>query len=313
MSKKRNFIYGAAAALGAAATAYVVTKYQRQKHTALGELNAGSQIIDTPLGPIEYDTVGHGSAVLMVHGGGGGYDQGLLFSYPRWGFQFIAPSRPGYLRTPIDSGPSFEEQADLFAALLDEIGIDKVCVLGMSAGGPSSIQFALRHPDRCWGLVLYAAFNAPITDLPANAEMIRNLLPYGDFPIWAIINSPFAVEAALGEPTKSQVGADPEKLAFFKAMLKTIYPMSVRSQGMFNDMMQGKDLQDMPLEEIKTPTLVMHGDSDKMVPYEQGLASAERIPNAEMVTFENGDHLAFITHLETSKPALQTFLEKHKG
>ncbi len=92
MSKKRNFIYGVAAALGAATTAYIVTKYQRQKHTALDELKAGSQVIDTPLGPIEYDTAGHGPAVLALHGGGGGYDQSLLFSYPRWGFQFIAVS-----------------------------------------------------------------------------------------------------------------------------------------------------------------------------------------------------------------------------
>lgn len=312
MSKKRNFIYGVAAALGAATTAYIVTKYQREKQTALDELKAGSQIIDTPLGPIEYDTAGHGPAVLTLHGGGGGYDQSLLFSYPRWGFQFIAVSRPGYLRTPIESGPSFEEQADLYAAMLDEMGIDKVCVYGMSAGGPSAIQFALRHPKRCWGLVLLSAINAPLPDLPSNVELIRKLAPYGDFPIWAIINSPFALDG-MGEPTKSQVSSDPEKTAFIKAMMKTIYPMSVRNEGLFNDLHKIQALENLPLEDIKTPTLVMHGDSDKVVPYTQGVSSAERIPGAELVTLENGDHLAFITHLETSKSSLQAFLEKHSS
>ena len=67
------------------------------------------------------------------------------------------------------------------------------------------------------------------------------------------------------------------------------------------------------MEEINAPTLVMHGNVDTVVPYEQGVISAERIPGAEFVTLENGDHLAFISLLETSKPTLQAFLEKHGG
>jgi len=43
---------------------------------------------------------------------------------------------------------SFAAQADAFADLLDEMNIGKVTAVGISAGGPSTLQFALRYPDR---------------------------------------------------------------------------------------------------------------------------------------------------------------------
>jgi pimeloyl-ACP methyl ester carboxylesterase len=52
-------------------------------------------------------------------------------------------------------------QADAFVQLLDHLGIDKVVVVGISAGAWSSLQFAVRHPDRCRALVLPLA--VPLT------------------------------------------------------------------------------------------------------------------------------------------------------
>ncbi len=60
--------------------------------------------------------------VLSVHGTPGGYDQRLGMD----GFRILAPSRPGYLRTPIDAGRTPREQADVYAALLDALSIDEV-------------------------------------------------------------------------------------------------------------------------------------------------------------------------------------------
>ena len=72
-------------------------------------------------------------------------------------YRFIAVSRPGYLRTPAEVGKTPEEQADAFAALLDALKVDKAIMTGISAGGPPSMQFALRHPDRCAALLLVSA------------------------------------------------------------------------------------------------------------------------------------------------------------
>ena len=97
-----------------------------------------------------------GAPLLVVHGAGGGFDQGLEFagSLPRRGFRVIAMSRFGYLRTPLPDDASPIAQADAHACLLDALGIERTAIMGGSAGAPSAMQFAIRHPDRCNALVL---------------------------------------------------------------------------------------------------------------------------------------------------------------
>ena len=81
-------------------------------------LRENSQLVATTLGPIEYGVAGEGAPVLFIHGTPGGYDQGLaaadMFIGP--GYTILSPSRPGYLRTPLSSGASLEDQADLMVA-----------------------------------------------------------------------------------------------------------------------------------------------------------------------------------------------------
>src|SRR5919206_558169 len=119
-------------------------------------LVAGSQVIQTARGPVEYATRGEGPPVLLVNATAGGYDQALLLGemFVGDGFRQIAPSRPGYLRTPQAADPTAAGQADVLAALLDALGVRRAAVVGMSAGGPVAMQFALRHPERTSALVL---------------------------------------------------------------------------------------------------------------------------------------------------------------
>lgn len=107
----------------------------------------------SPYGNIEYTQGGSGSPVLVIHGNGGGYDQGELLAeaMPGDGFHWIAPSRFGYL------GSTFDDQADAYAYLLDKLGIDKVAVLTLSHGGPSARLFPALHPGRVSSLTLLSA------------------------------------------------------------------------------------------------------------------------------------------------------------
>jgi len=91
----------------------------------------------------------------MIHGTGGGFDQGLHFAQRLAvaGWQVIAPSRFGYLGKPFPADTSSEAQADAFADLLDAMRIERLPVLGGSASALSALQFALRHPRRCSALV----------------------------------------------------------------------------------------------------------------------------------------------------------------
>ena len=125
-------------------------------------LETGSQIAATARGPIEYAIAGQGVPILRIHGSPGGYDHSIIGAQARpqdiAGFQVIAVSRPGYLRTPLSSGATPAEQADLYAALLDEMGIERVFVHGISGGGPSALHFAAKYPQRTIGLVLVVPF-----------------------------------------------------------------------------------------------------------------------------------------------------------
>jgi len=120
-----------------------------------GQLLSESDVVSTEeFGDIEYAVQGEGLPVLLAHGAGGGYDQGLLIgeNYVGDGHLLIAPSRFGYLRSSIpeeDGSPA--AQADAYAALLDTLGVERVGVVTFSDGGPSALQFALRHPERCAG------------------------------------------------------------------------------------------------------------------------------------------------------------------
>src|ERR687897_3101469 len=103
-------------------------------------LLSGSDIVTTEeFGEIEYAVQGRGLPVLVVHGAGGGYDQGLFIGehYVGGGHRFIAPSRFGYVPSSMPENGSPATQADAYAALLDSLGVEQVGVVAFSDGGPS--------------------------------------------------------------------------------------------------------------------------------------------------------------------------------
>jgi len=96
--------------LGIAAAAGGYLRFRREMKEACRRIEQGGTIIETTAGPIEFAREGEGEPVLMIHGAGGGYDQGLLIArdFVEAGHDVIAPSRFGYLRTPVseDSSPA---------------------------------------------------------------------------------------------------------------------------------------------------------------------------------------------------------------
>jgi len=109
-------------------------------------------------GPVEYDEAGTGVPVLVLHGTPGGSDQGLAAARALdLDARVIAPSRPGYLGTPVTTGRSPAEQADAMVRLLDALDVEDAVVLGTSGGGMAAVELAGRHPARVRGLVLWSA------------------------------------------------------------------------------------------------------------------------------------------------------------
>ncbi len=311
MNKVGRFAIRAIAALGAVAYA----RYRAEMSALNARLNAGSTIAQTAHGPIEYASVGEGPAVLVLHGIGGGYDQGLLVTRLNKDnpFRLLSVSRPGYLRTPLTTGTTPEEQADAYAALLDTLGIYRVAIVGISAGGPSALQFALRHPDRCWALISVSGVSGKISAHLSRLESLVAALLNSDFSLWllGVAARPMLFTlSGIGKQMQSDLAHDPAKMEVIVSIIQPL-PISKRKAGFDNDLRQFADLSTYDLAHITAPTMVLHGTADGVVPISHSEFIARSIPHTEMVKIEGGGHLCVVTHKEQALPALLGFLREH--
>lgn len=121
-----------------------------------------AKICKTKMGEIEYVFEGKGPTILFVHGGHascyGNFKQNMMIKNS---FSVLISTRPGYGNTPKESGKTAKETACLFRELLKELQIDKVFVVGISAGGPVALEFAKLFPDVVQKLVLESAVVKP--------------------------------------------------------------------------------------------------------------------------------------------------------
>jgi pimeloyl-ACP methyl ester carboxylesterase len=281
------------------------------KHDLKQELRAGSKIIKTTKGRIEWSLSGdRGSFVAGIHGGPGGYDQ-IAALYPAMldkGFRILSWSRPGYLRTPLKVGKTFGEQADALAALMDALKIEKLAVIAFSAGGPVSLEFALRYPERLSALILESAVSRRYVINPENVEehLLYSRLMFNDPVVWIfnllakhrsenILKSVIEIESTLDEKQVemivSHIMNNPKKERILIGLIKSMSPASLRRAGLENDLKQLERLEDLQLERITTPTLIIHGIHDADVPFAHAEFAAKSIPKAELLSIEDGFHI----------------------
>ena len=316
---RRNAVFAAAVALGStAAGAAILGVYRRDIATIRAAVEAGGIRVATECGVIEYAREGSGPPVLVIHGAGGGYDQGLMLGREMLGsgFDVIAPSRFGYLGTPVPSDSSPSAQADAHAALLHQLRIFRsVTVVGVSAGAPSAIELALRHPDRVSALILAVprAYAPGLPEVSAPAEsraMMRMVMAGADFAFWAA--SRFArrsVVRFLGVPPKVEAKAAPEDRERVTQVIRGILPLSKRIAGLEAD--ASAQIRGWPLERIKVPTLVISAMDDLYGTLPAAGYTAEQIPNAELMVLPSGGHL-MVGRGDEVREAIGTFLRKHQ-
>jgi len=287
------------------------TRYQRDIDRAFARISTGSQLVQTRCGPIEYAMAGEGPPVLIVHGAGGGFDQGMDFGEPliRQGFRVIAMSRFGYLRTPLSSDASSVAQADAHACLLDALHIRRVAVAGASAGAPSSMQFALRYPERTSALILLvpAAYvprpdNAPPLHTPPGTRFLFDTALRSDFLFW--VASKFAretvIRAILATPPSVVKNADADEQARVQKMMAHILPISPRRRGLLNDASVTASLPRYALEKITAPTLVISVADDLFGTFDGARYTAAHIPHARFIGYASGGHLWVGHHNEVA-------------
>lgn len=108
---------------------------------------------------IEYSITGKaGAPVLVMHGGHSScYEEFGYDSLVENGFEIITPSRAGYGETSKEIGESLSKVCEYYLELLNHLGIEKIHLLAVSAGGPSGLYFASHYSERVKTLTLQSA------------------------------------------------------------------------------------------------------------------------------------------------------------
>lgn len=293
----RHWIRTAAiAGLGGAGLAWL--RFRREMSEARARLDAGSTVAETALGPIEYGREGEGEPALVIHGAGGGYDQGLAIGRDTLGFGYdlIAPSRFGYLRTPLRRDLTPAAQAEAHAALLDELNVDRALVVAASAGAPSAIELALRHPGRIKALILlvprtYDPEAVVRVEPTFSSQAVLRLIEVGsDFAFWLAIRvARRAVVRFLGVPPEVEARAAPTERERVTALMHGILPLSRRIAGIEAE--DAFEMKPWPLQRICAPTLIVTAGDDLFRTLPGARLTAEGIPGAELEVLPGGGHL----------------------
>jgi poly(3-hydroxyalkanoate) depolymerase len=186
--------------------------------------------------------------------------------------------------------------ARLGARLLDQLGYDQVDVLGVSWGGAIAQQFAFQHSKRCRRLVLAATSPGHLMVPGKLTVLLKMATPrrYNDLDY---------MKRIAGNIYGGALRSSPELVS---KHLRHVRWSS--DYGYYLQLIAGFGWSSLPwLRSLAQPTLVMAGTDDPIVPLANGRILAKLIPNARMVTIDDG-HLFLITNARQSANLVSEFL-----
>lgn len=289
------------------------------------------QLVKLSMGNMEYATYGEGKPILIIHGGGGGYDQAVLLfkRYIPNGYQMICPSRPGYLGTPISAGQTAEEQADALASLLDYLNIPSAVIVAISAGGLSLYPFAIRYPQKTKAIIAIDAVAGEYL-MPEQSGKLAQALFMTDFGLWMTKKSmiyfpktviknliklegyldPIHLEARVKEIVNCQ-----EHLELIAELMYSLADYKKRKIGTMNDMAVGAKTSWYDFAKISCPALIVHGTHDADVKFYNGVFAYEGLASKEKEHFwiEYGTHFGFFFahQAPAAQQKFREFIIKH--
>jgi pimeloyl-ACP methyl ester carboxylesterase len=286
-----------------------------------------SALVNTAMGPVEYAVAGSGDPILYFHGSGAAND--LIFCVEgallRDGFRLVVPNRPGYGNTPLSSGRSSSECADLAAALLEELDIRSAVVMGCSGGGLFAARFAERHPTKTLCLVLQCAQTHRWDGPSWLPEHSRWTYPFLGRPVWRrLLLAAYRWKLKFAQPLWllqlesgrriDEARGNHAALELSQITLDFWKECQKRSDGFRNDfeILLGEDLL-LP-GTVKCPTLVIHDSLDPMAPARHRDWTIECIPHAERCDVHALGHLIWIgAGTEAMYRQRVEFLRRHAG
>jgi len=275
-----------------------------------------SKLAHTKHGLIEYRSVGQGPVVLVLNGGHTNCHSPLGHEafFREQSYQLIIPSRPGYGRTPSSTGKTAEAFADALVSLLDDLQLEQVIVLGISAAGPTALQLAGRHPERVSKVILQNA----ATDGRYASGIIRLgtyvlFNPLLERWVWAAFRGfgRVAPQTAL----KSMMGS--LTCLPIKQVLATMSPVQQQAALAFLQASRSGSgfIHDIhhhcgDLSRVTAPVLVITSKYDGLVDSSHATYVQNHIPQAQLFVSEAESHLMwFSTHDHEIQTRMRAFLQ----
>lgn len=275
-----------------------------------------SEIIETALGKIEYSRKGQGVPVVFIHGGHSNCNETLFQQgYDLQKYQLITPSRPGYGNTPINGHRQASDTARLIEAMIDQLNLGQVVVVGISAGGLTAIELANRLQEKVQKLVLISAVTkkwlSPSDELYTKGKKMFS--PRMEGFSWFMFRLFFRMfpkkmtKVLFDElSTQSNHTITADEVAEIKEM--TFNQSS--GEGFVLDL--DHDIDPSIIKGIKCPTLILHSSNDKSVSQEMAEHANANMNHSELNIFDNSwGHLLWVGNNKNEPIAvLNAFLDK---
>jgi pimeloyl-ACP methyl ester carboxylesterase len=265
----------------------------------------------------------NGRNVLLLHGRNfpSSYWKETIDALARAGYRVVVPDQIGFNKSSKPAlDPHFDQLARNTAALLDDLGVDKIAIVGHSMGGMLAVRFARTYPDRVERIVL---------DAPIGLEDYRFYVP----PLETLMETEDKVTAesyreqllkvySLSLPAEA---LDPYVGARIRVKGSAEYPRWLRAfANSFLMIWREPVVHEIPL--LDQPVLFVMGENDHLVPgrnfapeavrdkmgqnVQLAQALAAKMKNARVEVFDGIGHLVHLEAPERFNEVVLRFLDE---
>jgi 3-oxoadipate enol-lactonase len=259
---------------------------------------------------IYYEIHGKGEPLVLIYGYAA--DSGLWFrqipilsrKYQVIAFDNRGAGRSDKLNIPY----TMAMMAGDIAGLLDNIGIDTAHIFGISMGGMIAQHFALNYSQRVISLILGCTFCGGVHSIQPEPESIAALFDFERMK--KMTPEEFVRQIIPFCFSQKFIEKNPDIVE--KRVAKSLeYPLPLYVFTRQAAAIMGHDTYEL-LPKIKLPTLVIAGDNDRLIPFENSRILASRIPKAELLIIKGAGHEFFIEDAEEANKVVLDFLGRHK-